>query len=256
LKKFSNSVLVFAGLDPSGGAGLSADIESINQFGIVALPIATVLTAQNTAKITQIDIVKSSLIKEQFELLNNDINFNVVKIGLIGSAEQADTIFQCINKKSDLKVVVDPIISSSSGKRLIANNTLIKIIKNIIPLSTIITPNKAELAELAPGLDEPKAVAHLKCDWTLVTTTSQTEYRVEHTLYKKSNVYKKFYYNKLPKQYHGSGCTLASSISALLAVGFDVDNACKKALEYSYQTLLDAKKIGKIQYNPIRSKPK
>lgn len=255
MEKFSDSVLIFAGLDPSGGAGLSADIESINQFGVIALPIATILTAQNTAKITTIDVVKSSTIKEQFELLNNDIDFRIIKIGLIGSVEQVDIISQFIKNKKEIKVILDPIILASSGKKLTNEQTLIKI-KKLIPLCEIITPNKLELELLAPNLDERSAVANLKCKWTLITTASKGDDKVEHRLYKGVNLYKKFYYKKLNRKYHGSGCTLASSISALLAIGFDVDNACEKALEYSYQTLLNAKKIGKIQYNPIRSRPK
>lgn len=255
MANFSDTVVVFAGLDPSAGAGLSADIESINQFGIVALPIATILTAQNSAKITKIVAVSSNLIAEQFNLLYEDIKFQVIKIGAMASTTQIDVINKCINKKANMKIVVDPIIFSSSGKRIMTDKMLIKMRKKIIPKATIITPNKSELEMLAPNLAEKDAVTELKCSWTLVTSAQQTKDTITHKLYKKANLYKTFKCNKLDKQYHGSGCTLASAISALLAIGYDVDIACKNALEYCYQTLLNAKKIGKIQYNPIRHKP-
>lgn len=254
-KSFSESVLVFSGLDPSGGAGISADIEAINQFGITTLPIVTVLTAQNTCEVTHLEVVDCALIEAQYKAVAADIDFHVAKIGLLGSTEQINIIAHCLSEKPQLCVVLDPIIRSSSDKQLLDENAVLAMREQLIPLTTIITPNQSELAFLASDLDESNAVKSLNCPWVLVTGTDHSENEIEHRLYQQGELHASFGYVKLPGEYHGSGCTLASSISALLALGIDVDIACKRALDYCYQTLLSAKKLGKMQYHPNRSKP-
>ena len=254
-ESFSESVLVFAGLDPIGGAGISADIEAINQFGITTLPIVTVLTAQNTCEVTQLEVVDCALIEAQYKAVAADIDFQVAKIGLLGSTDQIKTIAQCLGEKPQLSIVLDPIIRASSDKQLIDQSVVLAMREQLIPLSTIITPNQSELALLAPDLDESSAVKSLKCPWVLLTGTDDSEREIEHRLYCQGELHSGFRYVKLPGEYHGSGCTLASSISALLALGVDVDIACKRALDYCYQTLLSAKKLGKMQYHPNRLQP-
>ena len=254
-ESFSESVLIFSGLDPSGGAGISADIEAINQFGITTLPIVTVLTAQNTCEVTQLEAVDCELIEAQYGAVVSDIDFQVVKIGLLGSTEQIKTIAHCLSKKPQLSIVLDPIIRASSDRQLVDENVVVAMRERLIPLSTIITPNQSELALLAPDLDESSAVKSLNCPWVLLTGTDGSEKEIEHRLYHQGELHSSFTYVKLPGEYHGSGCTLASAISALLALGIDIDIACKRALDYCYQTLLSAKKLGKMQYHPNRSKP-
>ncbi|MGE4594617.1 MAG: hydroxymethylpyrimidine/phosphomethylpyrimidine kinase [Gammaproteobacteria bacterium] len=254
-ESFSESVLVFSGLDPSGGAGISADIETINQFGITTLPIVTVLTAQNTYEVVQLEVVDCTLIEAQYRAVMTDIDFQVVKIGLLGSTKQINTIANCLREKPQLTVVLDPIIRASSDRQLVDENTILAMREQLFPLATIITPNQAELALLAPDLDEPSAVKSLNCPWVLLTGTDSSHNEIEHRLYQQGELHGRFNYVKLPGEYHGSGCTLASAISALLALGIDVDIACKRALDYCYQTLLNAKKLGKMQYHPNRSKP-
>ncbi|HIF88483.1 MAG TPA: hydroxymethylpyrimidine/phosphomethylpyrimidine kinase, partial [Candidatus Thioglobus sp.] len=118
-ESFSESVLIFSGLDPSGGAGISADIEAINQFGITTLPIVTVLTAQNTCEVTQLETVDCELIEAQYRAVVSDIDFQVVKIGLLGSTEQIKTIAYCLSEKPQLSIVLDPIIRASSDSQLV-----------------------------------------------------------------------------------------------------------------------------------------
>ena len=254
-ESFSESVLVFAGLDPSGGAGISADIEAINQFGITTLPIVTALTAQNTCEVTQLKTVDCALIEAQYRAVVTDIDFQVVKIGLLGSSEQTKTIAHCLSEKPQLSIVLDPIIRASSDRQLVDESVILTMREQLIPLATIITPNQEELALLAPDLEESSAVQSLNCSWVLLTGTDGAQREVEHRLYYQGELHSSFRYAKLPGEYHGSGCTLASAISALLALGIDVDIACKRALDYCYQTLLNAKKLGKMQYHPNRSKP-
>ena len=252
----ADTVLLFSGLDPSGAAGVSADIETINQFGITPLPIITTLTVQNTQNVTFLEATNNSLIQAQFKSIKEDIDFKVVKIGLLGSSSQIKTIAKLLINRPDLFIVLDPIIVSSSDNELSTDSMIEAMRNDLIPLCSLLTPNLSELSSLAPGLNEESAVASLKCPWVLVTTSDSSEVEIEHRLYHHSNLVSKFTYIKLPGNYHGSGCTLSSAISALIATDVSVEDACRRALDYTYQTLLNAKKLGKMQYHPNRTYPK
>ena len=245
-------VLVLSGLDPCGGAGISADIETINQFGVTPLPIVTTLTAQNTQRVDAIQAVDAELIKKQLAVLAEDIQIEVVKIGLLSSAEQINVIANWLDENH--WVVLDPIIKASSDDELLTSAALKTLKELLLPKVDLLTPNVAELSTLAPGLDEQEAVDSLPCDWVLLTTTDTSDQMIEHRLYHQGMLLECFSYHKLPGDYHGSGCTLASAISALIAAKLDVNIAVKRALDYTYQTLLNAKRIGKMQYHPNRAK--
>ena len=249
----ADSVLLFSGLDPSGAAGISADIETINQFGLNPLPIVTSLTAQNTQRVESIDVVKDSLLEKQFNLLDEDISFNTVKIGLLGSVSQIKTISRLIGEKNTLNVVVDPILISGTQENMSSIKMVGVMKKYLFPKCTILTPNLEELNLLSPGLSEKEAVSSLNCPWVLVTTSDSSKIDIEHRLYNKSSLIRRFNYKKLPDKFHGSGCTLSSAISALLAKGIAIEEACDQGLAYTYQCLLNAKKLGKMQYHPIRT---
>jgi len=252
----ADSVLVFSGLDPSGAAGIAADIETINQFGLTPLPIITTLTAQNTQRVDSLEVTKDSLLERQFNLINEDISFNTVKIGLLGSSSQIIAISKLLKDRKRLNIVLDPILISGTDENLSSIEMIEAMKSELLPLCLLLTPNLAELNALAPGLSEQAAVASLNCPWVLVTTSDSSEVQIEHRLYHESKLVKKFTYDKLPNKFHGSGCTLSSAISALIASGEDVDVACKKALQYTYQCLLSAKKLGKMQYHPNRTSSK
>ena len=252
----ADSVLVFSGLDPSGAAGIAADIETINQFGLTPLPIITTLTAQNTQRVDSLEVTKDSLLERQFNLINEDISFNTVKIGLLGSSSQIIAISKLLKDRKQLNIVLDPILISGTDENLSSIEMIEAMKSELLPLCLLLTPNLAELNALAPGLSEQAAVASLNCPWILVTTSDSSEVEIEHRLYHESKLVKKFTYDKLPNKFHGSGCTLSSAISALIASGEDVDVACKKALQYTYQCLLSAKKLGKMQYHPNRTSSK
>ena len=249
----ADSVLVFSGLDPSGAAGIAADIETINQFGLTPLPIITLLTAQNTQRVDTLEVVNDSLLEKQFNLIDEDISFNTVKIGLLGSVSQIKTISRLIGEKNTLSVVVDPILISGTQENMSSIKMVGVMKKYLFPKCTILTPNLEELNLLSPGLSEKEAVSSLNCPWVLVTTSDSSKIDIEHRLYNKSSLIRRFNYKKLPDKFHGSGCTLSSAISALLAKGIAIEEACDQGLAYTYQCLLNAKKLGKMQYHPIRT---
>jgi len=249
----AKTVLIFSGLDPSGGAGVSADIETISHFGISPLPIVTTLTAQNTQEVKLVETTNTDLIEMQFKLLAQDIPFNTVKIGLLGSFEQIKTITKLLQVKPNLNIVIDPVICSGNEEQLLNQNSIYFLKDKLLPMAKILTPNLNELNYLAPGLDEQSAISSLDCPWVLVTTTDTSDVNIEHRLYNNSKLVKYFRFKKLPGKYHGSGCTLSSAIAALLASDVSVEDACSRALDYTYQTLLGAKELGKMQYHPNRN---
>jgi len=252
----ADSVLLFSGLDPCGAAGVVADIETINQFGMTSLPIITTLTVQNTQEIKLVETTSQKLIEAQFQALTEDIAFQTVKIGLLGSLGQIKTIIKLLNTREGLSIILDPVITSGNDEVLLDEDAINMIRNELVPLATILTPNLTELSRLAPGLDEKSAILSLDCPWVLVTTADKSEVDIEHRLYHHSKLVNQFPYKKLPGKYHGSGCTLSSAISALIASDVPVEIACKRALDYTYQTLLSAKKLGKMQYHPNRTLPK
>ena len=252
----ADTVLLFSGLDPSGAAGIVADIETINQFGMTPLPIITTLTVQNSQEVKLVETTSQTLIEAQFQALTEDIAFQTVKIGLLGSLGQIKTIIKLLNTRPELSIILDPVITSGNDE-VFLDEDVINVMRNeLIPLATILTPNLTELSRLAPGLDEQSAVSSLDCPWILVTTSDNSEVDIEHRLYHQSELVGQFPYKELPGKYHGSGCTLSSAISALIASDVPVKIACKRALDYTYQTLLSAKKLGKMQYHPNRTLPK
>ena len=251
-----DAVLVFSGLDPCGGAGISADIEAINQFGVTPLPIVTTLTVQNTQSVKSTQAVDEKLITEQFNHLKEDIDFSVVKIGLLSSDAQIQTIASLLKACEAPIIVLDPIVSSSTDQQLLDVQALQNLKKTLLPMVSVLTPNVAELKALSLLDDEQQAIESLPCEWVLLTTTDTSKAKIEHRLYHQGQCVERFTYVKLPGNYHGSGCTLSSAISALLASGIDVNIACKRALDYTYQSLLNAKSIGKMQYHPNRELPK
>ncbi|WXU00400.1 MAG: Hydroxymethylpyrimidine/phosphomethylpyrimidine kinase [Catillopecten margaritatus gill symbiont] len=244
-----DTVLVLSGLDPCGGAGISADIETIQQFGLTALPIVTVLTVQNTQSVAEIQAVNDELIAKQFRHLQDDIDFEVVKIGLLSSVEQIKTIANLAQGKT---IILDPIVKSSTADVLLQTQAIETLKQDLLPLVHILTPNSAELSTLSVGDNEQQQVKSLSCEWVLVTTTDVSDSEIEHRLYQHGNLIKKYIYKKLMGDYHGSGCTLSSAIAALIALDLSVEEACQQALNYTYQTLLNAKSIGKIQKHPNR----
>ena len=251
-----DTVLVLSGLDPCGGAGISADIETINQFGVTPLPIVTTLTVQNTQSVKSTQTVGEKIIVEQFNHLKEDIDFSVVKIGLLSTKSQIQTIASLLSTGEALTIVLDPVVSSSSNQKLLDDQAIKNLKQDLLPMVSVLTPNVAELKALSSIDDEQKAVESLPCEWILLTTTDTSKDEIEHRLYHHGRCAERFSYVKLPGDYHGSGCTLSSAISALLASGVDVNIACKRALDYTYQSLLNAKSIGKMQYHPNRELPK
>ena len=247
-------VLVIAGHDPSGGAGIQADIESIVNTGCHAVTVITSLTAQNTSEVTNISYQDPIFFEEQIKLIFNDFNISACKIGMIGNVDLVNIIHKGL---SDIKIpiILDPIIDSGTGKNLSPKKTYESILTLLLPLTTIITPNSIEAKILAETEDLKNAASKLLSRGggsVLITGSHEETNDIINMLYKRDAPPIEYTWKRLPGSFHGSGCTLSSRIAANLALGNNLENAVEEAQKYTWQTLKNGLELGKGQIHPNR----
>ena len=251
------TVLTFAGLDPSGGAGLQADIETIAELGGTALPIMTANTIQNTQSFLESHATDPDWLKHQTQHLLKDITPNAIKIGLLSSTTTVDAIHESLidEQLKDLPVVLDPVLRSGSGADLSNDDLILAIKEKLLPLTTIITPNNHEARKLTgcDSMDEAATILiETGCRFVLITGADEAEAQVENRLYGQNGLIEVYNFEKLPDTYHGSGCTLSSAIAVLLAKGLNHRSAVEQAQAYAWETLKAGHQIGQGQKHPTR----
>lgn len=249
-------VLTLSGHDPSGGAGIQADIETLRALCCHACSVITALTNQDTRNVIDIYPQDPKQIICQIDTIFNDFRVDVIKIGLIGNAEVASALHDFLIQYPMIPVILDPVLAAGGGSPL-ADSRLIQVIKKrLLPLTTILTPNSKEARILASGrkdLDScGRSLLAKGCQNVLITGTHENEPTVINRLYYSSGKMKSFHWPRLPYNYHGSGCTLAASIAAYTGLGFDPLSAIKKAQDYTWKTLETGYKPGIGQYIPNR----
>ncbi|MCW8887862.1 MAG: hydroxymethylpyrimidine/phosphomethylpyrimidine kinase [Gammaproteobacteria bacterium] len=248
------TVLIFAGNDPSGGAGISADIEVISHFGCQPLPIITALTVQDTTNVDRLEPVSAELVTQQAETILNDVKVDAIKIGLIGSLENLHAIQLILKNNPDIPVVMDTILRAGGGASL-SNESFIDRLHDLFPFTTIITPNSDEAQQLVPeavSLDEVgEALLKAGTQAVLITGTHAHTDNVINTLYT-AHTKSSLDWPRLPNSYHGSGCTLASTIAAKIALGEALHQAVNGAQQFTWQSLKQGYKIGHGQHHPNR----
>jgi hydroxymethylpyrimidine/phosphomethylpyrimidine kinase len=249
-------VLCFSGLDPSGGAGILADIEAISSQGALCAPIITAATVQDTQDVISFSPMPHDLIIEQARAVLEDMPVSVIKIGMVGSTEIAEAIHSILVDYPEIKVVYDPVFSTEKDGALSTPGLVESTRILLLPLTTVLTPNIFEAHVLAPGSDTPSAAAvailESSCKYVLLTGTHGKTADVVHTLFCNHHECKRYHYERLPHKYHGSGCTLAASLAAIMTTEAEIDVAVQRALDYTHQTLVHGKRIGMGQYHPDR----
>lgn len=248
-------VLVFAGLDPSGGAGLQADIEAIASAGGHAAPVATCLTVQDTQQVHEIVPVDADLINVQARVVLADLPVAALKIGAMASAEVIDAIGGVLAEHPELPVVLDPVLASGSGQAFSTDDMLIALHQQLLPRTTLLTPNSVEARRLCPETSSlADAAAHLLqqgVKQVLITGTHEPGDDVTNTLYARNHQHS-FRWPRLAGEYHGSGCTLAARIAAHLAKGESILNAVEHAQKYTHAALSQAYRLTDGQSLPRR----
>ncbi|MDM7323275.1 MAG: hydroxymethylpyrimidine/phosphomethylpyrimidine kinase [Gammaproteobacteria bacterium] len=249
-------VLVFAGLDPTGGAGLSADIEAIISQGCHPAPIATALTVQDTRDVIRVGQVDALLVVEQARALLEDMPVAAIKLGMLGSAAMVEAIHTILRDYPEIPVVLDPVLRAGGGTELADEELMEAMRELLIPQVTILTPNSEEARRLAPDADSLHGCAlsllEQGSEYVLITGTHEPTPEVENLLFGGHRLIETFRWPRLPESYHGSGCTLASAIAGLLAQGHEPMTAIHQAQDYTWQALEQAYRLGFGQMIPNR----
>lgn len=249
-------VLVLAGLDPTGGAGIQADIEAIASMGSHAAPVATAITVQDTINVVGYTPLGAGLVIQQARAVLEDIPVAAIKIGMTGSVEVIEAIHTLLTDYAHLPVVFDPVLIAGGGDVLADEGTIAAMKALLLAQTTIITPNAQEARALAPEADTLDACAMALMaqgvQHVLITGGHENTVDVVNVLYGDNRVLKRYEWERLAGDYHGSGCTLASALAGLLAQGDEPLHAVYRAQEYAWQTLKHGYRIGMGQFVPHR----
>lgn len=257
-----HTVLCFAATDPTGGAGLQADVLTLAALGCHPLTVVTAVTVQDSVGVEDFMTLDVEWIADQARSVLEDIPIAAFKVGMLGSVEAVMAIAEIVSDYPDVPLVLDPVLTSGRGDEL-ASDDLIDALKDmLLPQTTLITPNTLEARRLAmdEGIDnEPpdmeecaERLLDMGCEYVLITGSHAQTPQVVNTLYGREGALQALAWDRLPGSYHGSGCTLASAIAAFLAQGNDLLDAIRQAQEFTYQTLQHAYRPGMGQHLPDR----
>lgn len=238
------TVLCFSGLDPSGGAGIQADIEAIGQSGAHAAIACTALTIQNSQQVFGFEASSKALLLAQANAVVGDLPIKAIKSGMLGTTDNIAALAEFLREHPDYLYVLDPVLVANSGGSLGNQETLVKAFIELIPLATIITPNTVELRALTAEQDIEKATAKLfemGAKAVLVKGGHEdTPDYIRNTLYVNGEMIAESKCPRLEGEYHGSGCSLASFIAGRLALGDPLKIAVQHAETWLFGVLKNA----------------
>lgn len=249
-------VMSISGTDPTGGAGIEADIEAIISMGCHATAVVSAVTVQDTVNVRSVSPMEPDLVKDQALAVLEDMPVEVIKIGLLGSPDIVEAVRGILTRYPDIPVVLDPVLAAGGGASMTDTQTQNALMRHLVPLTTVLTPNGPEARRLAPEADTLDACAMALldkgCEFVLITGGHEHTEEIRNTLYGNHRRLETFSWERLPGEYHGSGCTLASAIAGLLAQGHEPLSAVYAAQEYTWQSLRHGYRVGMGQRLPNR----
>jgi len=253
-------VLAFAATDPSGGAGLQADVLTLASMGCHPLSVVTAVTIQDTMGVEEVMALEAEWVADQARCVLEDMPVVAFKVGMVGSIENIAAIAEVVSDYPEIPLILDPVLASGRGDELVTDEMISALRELLVPQSTIITPNSIEARRLAQeegeeDLDLAECARRLLatgCEYVLITGTHENTPQVINTLYGQDGVVRSDSWERLPGSYHGSGCTLASALAATIANGLSISDAVQDAQEYTWQTLKAAFRPGMGQHVPDR----
>jgi len=251
--KIKSKVLIIAGSDSSGGAGIQADIKTVSSLGSYAMTAITAVTSQNTTGVLSITSVSPLEISKQIEFTSKDIRPDAIKIGMLGNTKVINTVLKSISKMKINKIILDPVMVAKSGTRLIDNKSIKILKKKFLKKVSLITPNIPEAEILANQKINSKK--------DMVTAGKKLlDYGAKSVLVKGGHLKSKLTYdiflekNKIfifknkrikSKHTHGTGCTLSSAIATYYSCGKSLKSSCENAIKYVNQAISYAPRYGK-----------
>jgi hydroxymethylpyrimidine kinase / phosphomethylpyrimidine kinase / thiamine-phosphate diphosphorylase len=244
--------LSIAGSDSSGGAGIQADLKTFFALGVYGCTAITAITAQNTQKVFSIFELSAETVKKQIESVMNDIPPSAIKLGMLYGNQIIKTVRKLLDD-SDSPIIVDPIYAAGTGARLLSDNAIKVFISDIIPISTLITPNRKEVEVLtnikvdceSKAVEAARALIKLGVQSVIIKDAHfNTKHVTDFFLDSKGRMAKISNPRIHLKMTHGSGCNFSAAITAFIARGFGLDDSFRLANQYVHDALKNASKFG------------
>ena len=260
-------VMSFAASDPTGGAGIQADIMTISSMGCHALSVITAITAQDTLGVDGVLAMHADWVDDQARALLEDMSVDAFKIGMLGSVENIVAIAGILADYPDIPVVFDPVLASGRGDELADEEMVSALRELLLPQTTILTPNSLEARRLTEDDEDAievegtgeaslancaRRLITFGCEFVLLTGTHENTTQVVNDLYSQDGLIRSDRWERLPGSYHGSGCTLASAVAAGLAQRLPVGEAVREAQDFTWQALATGFRPGMGQFIPDR----
>lgn len=244
--------LTVAGSDPSGGAGLQADLKTFHRFGVYGMGVVTVLTVQNTLGVREVVPLESALVARQLEAVLHDPGAHALKTGALGEAAILEAVAPVI-ARSALPLVIDPVLSSKSGQELLPSHALEALKSCLLPIAALLTPNLLEaqallgqpIRDLADAREAARLLASLGPRAVLLKGGHLSAEEATDVLWD-GHALHLFTARKIPSVHtHGTGCTLSAAITALLAKGIPLHEAVARAKRFVTRAIETAPGIGR-----------
>ncbi len=248
-----SKILIIAGSDSSGGAGIQADIKTVTALGSYAMTAITAVTSQNTTGIKSILSIKPKEISKQIEFTAKDIKPDAIKIGMLHSVEVINEVLKSLNKISVKKIILDPVMISKGGAKLIDNNS-IKILKlKLIKIVSLITPNipeaeiltKTKISSVEDMINSGKILIRLGAKNVLIKGGHLKARTMQDVFLNKNDIliFKNKKFNTINT--HGTGCTLSSAIATYYSCGKTLKKSCEMAIKYVNHSIGTEPRYGK-----------
>lgn len=242
-------IVIIAGSDSSGGAGIQADIKTASAFGVYAMTAITAVTAQNTKTVSQIQLISAEMVREQIAACLSDIGADAIKIGMLGSASIVKAVASALERRArKIPIVLDPVMVSTSGKTLLPANAVSALKKYLLPLAALVTPNLPETRALTGLRDSEKAgrrLIEMGAKAALIKGGHSTKETIDDVLVWDRGV-DVYVFPRIKTRYtHGTGCTLSTAIACGLAKGEPLPLAVSRAREFVQHAIETAPGLGK-----------
>jgi hydroxymethylpyrimidine/phosphomethylpyrimidine kinase len=244
--------LTIAGSDSGGGAGIQADLKTFQQFGVFGTSVVVALTAQNTRGVRAVEAVSPTMVAAQLAALADDLPPDALKTGMLADAALVRLVAEAIRANDWRPLVVDPVMVSTSGDRLLAPDAAATVREQLLPLAALVTPNLDEAAALTgravhdvTGMEQAgAALLALGAGAALVTGGHLPGERLTDVLVTPAGV-RRFEHARIPTQAtHGTGCTLSAAVAAGLAIGRSLETAVEDALDFVHRAIAAAPGLG------------
>ena len=251
--KPKSKILIIAGSDSSGGAGIQADIKTITSLGSYAMTAITAVTIQNTLGVKSVVSIPANEIKNQIIYTSKDIKPDAIKIGMLQSSQVIKKVLEGLKKINVKKIILDPVMVAKGGAKLIDKEAILILKKKLINRATLITPNIPE-AEVLTGVRiknkedmifAANKLLNLGAKNVLVKGGHLNSKKVEDVFLNKSNI--KIFVNSRhnSRNTHGTGCTLSSAIATFFSCGKTIKKACDLGIKYVNSAILTNPKYGR-----------